>query len=131
MIYSSNSFSFAFCELKNKDFGVVCFFFNSSMFSICAFLRNSLPGLCSFSLNCARRLSETQTLPSYPLQEPHRQVEPPLLPAEEATIIYKSSCLSAFSEWSIVTPENRQKQLPLTEANEDGSGGLLNRFWNV
>lgn len=98
------------------------------MFSICAFLRNSLPGLCSFSLNCAGRLSETQTLPSYPLQEPHRQVEPPLLPAEEATIIYKSSCLSAFSEWSIVTPENRQKQLPLTEANENGSGDSLTVF---
>lgn len=56
-------------------------------------------------------------------------MEPPLLPAEEATIIYKSSCLSAFSEWSIVTPkEGRQKQLPLMEANEDGSGDSLTVF---
>lgn len=89
LIYSSNSFSFAFYELKYKDFGVVCVcFLNSIMFSICAFLRQSLRGLCSFSLNGAGRLSETQTLPSYPRQEPHRQVESPLCPVEDATIIY-------------------------------------------
>lgn len=110
LIYSSNSFSFAFCELKNKNFGVVVFF-NLSMFSISAFLRQSLRGLCSFSLNGAGSLSETQTFPSYPLREPHRNVESPLLPVEDATIIYKSSCRSASSEWSIVTPkEDRQKQ---------------------
>lgn len=86
-------------------------FFNSSMFSICAFLRKSLPGLCSFSLNGVGRLSETETLPSYPLQEPHWQVESPLFHVEDATIIYNSSCHSASSEWSIVTPkEDRQKQ---------------------
>lgn len=92
------------------------------MFSICAFLSKPLHGLYNFSLKCARRLSETQRLPSYPLQEPHLQhVESPLLPVKDATIICKSLCLSAFSEWSIVTPkEERGKQLPLMKANEKG-----------
>lgn len=101
------------------------FFFYLSVFSICAFLRKSLCGFCSFSLKCARRLSETQTLPSDPLQEPHRQVESPLLPVEDATIICKSLCLSAFSKWSTVSPKERQKPLPLMEANEDGLGDSL------
>lgn len=62
-------------------------------------------------------------------RNPHRQVESPLLPVEDATILYESSCLSAFSEWSIVTPkEDRQKQLPLMEANEDGLGASLTVF---
>lgn len=101
------------------------FFFYLSVFSICAFLRKSLCGFCSFSLKCARRLSETQTVPSDPLQEPHPQVESPLLPVEDATIICKSLCLSAFSKWSTVSPKERQKPLPLMEANEDGLGDSL------
>lgn len=114
------SCSFAFCGFKKKIvfFTWICFQFVHS-------LEKSLRGFCSFSLKCARRLSETQTLPSDPLQEPHPQKESPLFPVEDTTIICKSLFLSAFSEWSIVSPQERQKQLPLMEGNEDGLGDSL------
>lgn len=40
LIYNSNSFSFAFCELKNKDFGVVCFFLTRICFQFVHSLGN-------------------------------------------------------------------------------------------
>lgn len=102
------------------------------MFSICAFLRKSSRGLWSFSLKCARRLSETQTLPWDPLRELHLHVESLHLSLEDATLTGGSLCLSAFFDGSTVTP-NEEKTKAVTT---DGSkwrwvGGLHSLSWNV
>lgn len=97
-------------------------------------LEKSLQGLWSFSLKCARRLSETQTLPSEPLRGRRPQVESPLLlplggghPNLQVTA---SLCLLCIARCHPKGGEKR-KQFPLMEANEDGLGGLLNLSWNV
>ena len=62
------SFSFAFYELEKQVFFIfLTRVFVLRVFSICAFLRKIFSGLWSFSLKCARRLRETQTVPSDPL----------------------------------------------------------------
>lgn len=71
LIFSSNSF-FQFCILRIRKTSLFFFFFLTRVFvlrvfSICAFLRKIFSGLWSFSLKCARRLRETQTVPSDPL----------------------------------------------------------------
>lgn len=82
LMYSSNS-CFEFCILQLKKKVLVFFFFLTQVFvlRVCfQFVHSSekfLHGLWSFSLKCARRLSQTQTLPKDFLQKPRPAVESP------------------------------------------------------
>lgn len=137
-MYSSNScFEFCILQLKKKslcpflffDFFFLLFFFKtqvfcpSSMFSICAFFRNFLHGLWSFSLKCARRLSQTQTLPRDFLQKLHPGVESPSS-LNDATL----ECHHVSAPWEVhwhpQTARRGEKQSLPAEANEGRLGNI-------
>lgn len=100
------------------------------MFSICAFLRKFLHGLWSFSLKCARRLSQTRTLPKDFLQK--------LRPATESP----GSLDDATQEWHHVsalwevhghsqTARRGRKALATSRCKQRQVREHLNLSWNV
>lgn len=95
----------------------------SSMFSICAFLRKFLHGLWSFSLKCARRLSQTQALPTDFLQKLHPGVESPSS-LDDATL--ECHHVSALREvhWHSQIARRGEKQSRPAEADEDRLGNI-------
>lgn len=141
-MYSSNScFEFCILQLKKKAFVLLCFliffyffltqvFCPSSMFSICAFFRKFLHGLWSFSLKCARRLSQTQTLPRDFLQKLHPGVESPSS-LDDATL----ECPHVSAPWEVHwhPPKSKKGRQTVTTGRSQWRQvrELLNLSWNV
>ena len=134
LIFSSNSF-FQFCILRIRKTSLFFFFFLTRVFvlrvfSICAFLRKIFSGLWSFSLKCARRLRETQTVPSDPLgnsthkwnllSSSGRRRNPNLQVTGSLFLLCGP----------VVTP-TEERQSAQMETNEDWLWALLNLSWNA
>lgn len=100
------------------------------MFSICAFFRKFLHGLWSFSLKCARRLSQTQTLPRDFLQKLHPGVESPSS-LDDATLECHHISAPWEVHWHPQTARRGEKQSLPAEAKEGRLGNSSNFSWNV
>lgn len=96
------------------------------VFSICAFLRKIFTGLWSFSLKCAKRLSETQTLPSDPLGNSAHKWNLLASSSLQATGSLCLLCGAHCHPHGGETDENSQLGW-----RQDWLGALLNLSWNA